>query len=52
MREFVIDIKNLVVSHWGKLIFIFLFAYLILNFDNFKRGLLGKTPASLEAQVK
>jgi hypothetical protein len=38
MKEFVIDIKNLVVKHWGKLIITFLLASLILNFDDAKRG--------------
>jgi len=38
MKEFVIDIKNLVVKHWGKLIIIYLLGSLILNFGDAKRG--------------
>jgi len=38
MKEFVIDIKNLVVKHWGKLIIIWLLATIILNFGDFIDG--------------
>ena len=42
MREFVIDIKNLVIKHWGKLIVIYLLGSLLLNFydviDGFNEG--------------
>lgn len=38
MKEFAIDIKNLVVKHWGKLIITFLLASLILNFGDFLDG--------------
>jgi hypothetical protein len=38
MKEFVIDIKNLVVKHWGKLIIIWLLATIILNFGDFMDG--------------
>jgi hypothetical protein len=38
MREFVIDIKNLVVKHWGKLIILWLLASLILNYGDFMDG--------------
>jgi hypothetical protein len=38
MKEFVIDIKNLVVKHWGKLIILWLLASLILNYGDFMDG--------------
>lgn len=38
MEEFIIDIKNLVVKHWGKLIVVFLLGILILNFGDFIDG--------------
>jgi hypothetical protein len=52
MREYLTDIKNLVIKHWGKLIITYLLASLILNFGDFKRGLLGEIPANTEAQNK
>ena len=38
MKEFVIDIKNLVVKHWGKLIILWLLATIILNYGDFMDG--------------
>jgi hypothetical protein len=38
MKEFIIDIQNLIVKHWGKLIAIFLIAVLIYNFDDAVKG--------------
>ena len=38
MREFVIDIKNLVIKHWGKLIVIYLLGSLLLNFNDVLDG--------------
>lgn len=53
MKEFVIDIKNLVVKHWGKLIIVWLLASLILNFDDFLDGInQGWKEAEAEAQDK
>ncbi len=53
MKEFVIDIKNLVVKHWGKLIIIWLLATIILNFGDFMDGIKeGWNAAGAEAQDK
>jgi hypothetical protein len=50
MKEFVIDIKNLVVKHWGKLIIVWLLATIILNFNDFKDGFIhGYNSARSEA---
>ncbi|MEN9702547.1 MAG: hypothetical protein RIR55_1889 [Bacteroidota bacterium] len=38
MKEFVNDIQNLIVKHWGKLIAVFLIAGLIYNFDDAVKG--------------
>jgi hypothetical protein len=38
MREFVIDIKSLVIKHWGKLIVIYLLGSFILNFNDVLDG--------------
>jgi hypothetical protein len=53
MKEFVIDIKNLVVKHWGKLIIIYLLGSLILNFGDFIDDIKeGWNAAEAEAQDK
>jgi len=38
MKEFVNDIQNLIVKHWGKLIIVVLVVGIITNYKDFKRG--------------
>ncbi|HJV19052.1 MAG TPA: hypothetical protein VJ552_04165 [Sediminibacterium sp.] len=38
MIEFVKDIQNLVIKHWGKLIIVALVVGFLLNYDDVKRG--------------
>jgi len=38
MKEFVNDIQNLIVKHWGKLIVVFLVVGTIINYNDVKRG--------------
>jgi len=40
MKEFVKDIQNLIVKHWGKLIVVFLIVGTIFNYNDVKRGVL------------
>ena len=37
MKEFVNDIQNLIVKHWGKLIVVVLVVGLITNYNDVKR---------------
>ena len=41
MKEFVNDIQNLIVKHWGKLIVVFLVVGIIYNFNDVKRGFMN-----------
>ncbi len=41
MKEFVKDIQNLIVKHWGKLIVVFLIVGIITNFNDVKRGFMN-----------
>ena len=41
MKEFVNDIQNLFVKHWGKLIVVFLVVGIISNFNDVKRGFMN-----------
>jgi hypothetical protein len=41
MKEFVKDIQNLIVKHWGKLIVVFLIVGTIINFNDVKRGFMN-----------
>ena len=38
MKEFVNDIQNLIVKHWGKLLVLFLIVGTIINYNDVKRG--------------
>ena len=38
MKEFVNDIQNLIVKHWGKLIVVVLVVGVITNYNDVKRG--------------
>jgi hypothetical protein len=38
MKEFVNDIQNLIVKHWGKLIIVVLVVGIITNYKDIKRG--------------
>ena len=38
MNEFVNDIQNLIVKHWGKLIVVVLVVGIITNYNDVKRG--------------
>ena len=38
MKEFVNDIQNLIVKHWGKLIVVVLVVGIITNYNDVKRG--------------
>jgi len=38
MKEFVKDIQNLIVKHWGKLIVVFFIVGIITNYNDVKRG--------------
>ncbi len=38
MKEFVKDIQNLIVKHWGKLIVVFLIVGIITNFNDVVKG--------------
>ncbi len=38
MKEFVNDIQNLVVKHWGKLIVVFLIIGTIINYNDVVKG--------------
>ena len=40
MKDFVNDIQNLIVKHWGKLLLIFILTSLISNFKDVKKGFL------------
>ncbi len=50
MKEFVFDLKNLIVKHWGKLIIVTTLVILIVNYkdvtkgfmDGFRDGYYGK----------
>ena len=37
-KEFVSDLQNLILKHWGKLVMIFLFIGFIENYKDVKRG--------------
>ena len=41
MKEFVYDLQNLIVKHWGKLIVVFLIVGTIFNSKDVKRGVLA-----------
>ena len=38
MKEFVNDIQNLIVKHWGKLIVVFVLVSMILNYHDVVKG--------------
>jgi hypothetical protein len=38
MKEFVNDIQNLIIKHWGKLIVVFLIIGTIINHDDVVKG--------------
>ena len=38
MKQFVNDIQNLIVKHWGKLIIVFLIVGTIINFNDVVKG--------------
>ena len=38
MKEFVNDIQNLIVKHWGKLLVVVLVVGVITNYNDVKRG--------------
>jgi hypothetical protein len=38
MKEFVNDIQNLIVKHWGKLLVVVLVVGVINNYNDVKRG--------------
>ena len=38
MKEFVKDIQNLIVKHWGKLIVVFLIVGTIINYNDVVKG--------------
>lgn len=38
MKEFVKDIQNLIVKHWGKLIIVVVIVGLIINHDDVVKG--------------
>ena len=38
MKEFVNDIQNLIVKHWGKLLVVILVVGVITNYNDVKRG--------------
>ena len=38
MKEFVNDIQNLIVKHWGKLIVVFLIVGTIINYNDVVKG--------------
>ena len=38
MKEFVNDIQNLIVKHWGKLIVVFLIVGSIINYNDVVKG--------------
>jgi hypothetical protein len=38
MKEFVNDIQNLIVKHWGKLLLVVLVVGVITNYNDVKRG--------------
>ena len=38
MKEFVNDIQNLIVKHWGKLLVVVLVIGVITNYNDVKRG--------------
>ena len=39
MKEFVNDIQNLIVKHWGKLLVVVLVVGVITNFNDVKKGI-------------
>jgi hypothetical protein len=38
MKDFLIDLQNLIIKHWIKLIVVFLIIELIVNFNEVKKG--------------
>ena len=38
MKEFVNDIQNLILKHWGKLILVFVLVSIILNYNDVVKG--------------
>ena len=38
MKEFVFDLKNLIVKHWGKLIVVTILVILIVNYKDVTKG--------------
>jgi len=38
MKQFVNDIQNLIVKHWGKLLVVLLIVGTIINYNDVKRG--------------
>ena len=38
MKEFVNDIQNLIVKHWGKLIIVFLIVGTMINYNDVVKG--------------
>ena len=38
MKEFINDIQNLIVKHWGQLLVVFLIVGTIINYNDVKRG--------------
>ncbi len=41
MKEFVKDVQNLIVKHWGKLIVVFLIIGTIINYNDVVKGFMN-----------
>ena len=38
MKEYINDVQNLIVKHWGKLIVTIIFVNLLINYKDFSNG--------------
>ncbi len=53
MKEFVNDIQDLIVKHWGKLLVVVLVVGVITNYNDVKRGVVdGRNSVDNTTQTK